>query len=278
MHGMVRRTFLSFMAACVMLAPALSRAEALGDIKKRGEMIVGMEAAYVPYEYFDNGQIVGYDCDIARAVADKLGVKVRFVDTAWDGIIPALDADKFDVIMSAMTITGERAQKVLFSMPYGDASNMVLIRAGAGSIRSADDLSGHAVGAQLGSAGAKVAREFNDKLKAAGKPGYTELKLYDHYPEAYLDLQNHRTDAVVNSLSSLDVVMKDRPGKFRVVGGIQSIKAYFGIALRKDDAAFQGTVNDVLASMKADGTLAKLQERWFGATMDTPNAIPETLP
>ena len=268
----------SLLAACIFAWPIFARADALADIKQRGEMVVGMEAAYVPYEYFDAGQIVGYDCDLARAVATKLGVKVRFVDTAWDGIIPALYANKFDAIMSAMTITQARADKVRFSMPYGDASNMVLLRAAGDPVKTVDDLSGHGVGAQLGSAGAQVARDFEAKLKTDGKPGYTELKLYDHYPEAYLDLQNHRIDAVVNSLSSLDVVMKDQPGRYRMIGGMQSIKAYFGMAFRKDDTGLQSTADEVLSAMKADGSLSALQTKWFGSTMDTPNAIPATLP
>ena len=275
---MTPRSLLLALCLLATQVPMLARADTLDDIKKRGEMVVGMEAAYVPYESFDAGKIVGYDCDIAQAVADKIGVKVRFVDIAWDGIIPALYASKFDVIMSAMTITKERMQKVLFSMPYGDASNMVLLRASGDPIASVEDLGGHGVGAQLGSAGAQVARDFETHLKSEGKPGYSELKLYDHYPEAYLDLQNHRIDAVVNSLSSLQIVMRDQPGKYKTIGGIQSIKAYFGMAFRKDDASMQTTVNGVLGAMKADGSLAKLQTKWFGAPMDTPDAIPATLP
>ena len=266
------------LAAVILAWPMLAQADTVADIKQRGEMVIGMEAAYVPYEYFDAGQIVGYDCDLARAVADKLGVKVRFVDTAWDGIIPALYANKFDAIMSAMTITQARSEKVLFSVPYGDASNAILLRASGDPVATAEDLSGHGVGAQLGSAGAQVAQDFDKKLKAEGKPGYTELKLYDHYPEAYLDLQNHRIDAVVNSISSLDVVMKDQPGRYKVIFGMQSIKAYFGMAFRKDDKSLQDTTDGVLAGMKADGSLAKLQTKWFGATMETPDAIPATLP
>ena len=273
-----RRPLLPILALAALLGSIAARADTLEDMKKRGEMVVGMEAAYVPYEYFDNGKIVGYDCDLAQKIADKIGVKVRFVDTDWSGIIPALYAGKFDVIMSAMTMTKERAEKVLFSMPYGDASAMILLRANGDPIKTADDMSGHAIGSQLGSAPAQVAQRFEAKLKQQGKPGYTELKLYEHFPEAYLDLLNHRTDAVINSLSSLDVVMKDQPGKYRMIGGIQDIKAYFGLAFRKDDAAMQKVANDVLAQMKADGSLAKLQEKWFGTTMDSPNEIPANLP
>ena len=121
---MLRRTLLTGAAAGLLAMPAIrpARADALADAKKRGTLIVGMEAAYVPYEFFKDGKIIGYDPDIIDLVAPKLGVKPQLVDTAWNGIIPALYARKFDCIISAMTITKERAEKVLFSMPYADAS------------------------------------------------------------------------------------------------------------------------------------------------------------
>ena len=143
-------------AACATLtlqgAITAARADTLDDIKKKGEMVVGMEAAYVPYEFFKDGKIIGYDCDIAQKIADKIGVKVTFIDTDWAGIIPALYAKKFDVIMSGMTMTADRAKKISFSQPYGDASVVILLRANETSIKTAADLSGKTLGTQLGSA------------------------------------------------------------------------------------------------------------------------------
>lgn len=269
-------------AACGTLvlqgAITSARADTLDDIKKKGEMVVGMEAAYVPYEFFKDGKIVGYDCDIAQKIADKIGVKVSFIDTDWAGIIPALYAHKFDVIMSGMTMTAERNKRISFSMPYGDASVMILLRANEDSIKTATDLSGKTIGTQLGSAPAVVGKQFEDKLKAAGKPGFADMKLYEHFPEAYLDLTNHRTDAVLNSLSTINVLMKDQPGKYRMIGGVMDIKAYYGLAFRKDDERLTKLANEVLGEMKTSGELTKLQMKWFGATMDSPNEIPAVLP
>jgi polar amino acid transport system substrate-binding protein len=267
--------------SCATIAVAmLSSAEAgtLDDIKKRGEMVVGMEVAYVPYEFFKDGQIMGYDVDIANKFAEKLGVKAKFVDTEWNGILPALIAKKFDTILSGMTITKERAEKLNFSMPYAEATNVILIRENDTSIKSAEDISGKRVGAQISSAGDKVAKQFEEALKVKGKSGYSDYKLYDHYPEAYVDLTNNRTDAVVNSLSTLAVVMKEQPGKFRTVGGIQDLKAYFGMAFRKEDSDFLKFVNEQFAELKKSGELAKLQLKWFGSTMETPDEVPANLP
>ena len=278
---MLRRTVLTGAGSAALLGLAGTRgarADTLDEVKKRGTLVVGMEAAYVPYEFFKDGKIIGYDPDIIDLFVPKLGVKAQLVDTAWNGIIPALYAKKFDVIVSAMTITKERAEKVLFSMPYADASNVILLRAGEDRIKTADDLSGRIVGVQIGSAAAGIIKTFEDKLKAAGKPGYSDVKQYEHYPEAYQDLLNKRIDAVVNSKSTMLVVMKDAPGKFKMIGGVSDITAYFGMAFRKEDVAFQSFVNEQLAGMKKDGTLAKLQEKWFGSTMDTPDVVPEVLP
>jgi polar amino acid transport system substrate-binding protein len=277
---MRRRTVLIGAGSALLAMPAIrsARADTLSEVKKRGTLIVGMEAAYVPYEFFKDGKIIGYDPDIIATFAPKLGVKPQLVDTAWNGIIPALYANKFDVIISAMTITKERAEKVLFSMPYADASNVILLRADENRIKTADDLSGKTVGVQLGSAAAEIIKTFEAKLKAAGKPGYADVKQYEHYPEAYQDLINKRIDAVVNSKSTMLVVMKDAPGKFKMIGGVSDITAYFGMAFRKEDVAFQSFVNDQLAQMKKDGTLTKLQEKWFGATMETPDTVPAVLP
>jgi polar amino acid transport system substrate-binding protein len=278
---MRRRTLLTGATAAGALGLSsirAARADAMADAKKRGTLMIGTEAAYVPYEFFKDGQIVGYDPDIMAIIGPKLGVKVQFIDTAWSGIIPALYAGKFDCIVSAMTITAPRAEKVLFSMPYADASNVILLRADESNIKTADDLSGKIIGVQLGSAAAGIIKTFEAKLKAAGKPGYASVKEYEHYPEAYQDLLNKRVDAVVNSRSTMMVVMRDAPGKFQMIGGVSDITAYFGMAFRKEDGELRDFVNTQLAAMKTDGTLTKLQEKWFGGTMETPNTVPTVLP
>jgi len=278
---MLRRSLLAGAGAASVVGLSsigFAYADTLEKVKKRGVLIVGMEAAYVPYESFKDGKIVGYDPDIITIMAKNLGVKARLVDTAWAGIIPALYAGKFDCVISAMTITKARAAKVAFSMPYADASNVILLRADDDRIKTAYDLSGKVIGVQLGSAAAQIIQSFAAKLKAKGLPGYANVKQYDHYPEAYQDLLDKRVDAVVNSKSTLMVVMLDAPGKFKILPGISDIHAYFGMAFRKQDTALLAFVNGQLAELKKDGELAKLQMKWIGATMATPNTIPAVLP
>ncbi|HVH77924.1 MAG TPA: transporter substrate-binding domain-containing protein [Stellaceae bacterium] len=279
---MLRRSLLKRSAAVgglSLFSVRAAQADTLEDVKKRGTLIIGTEAAYVPYEFVKDGKIIGYDPDIIDIMIKNLGVKADIIDTAWAGIIPSLYANKFDCIISAMTITKERAEKVLFSMPYAEATNVILLRADEERIKTADDLSGKIIGVQLGSAAAGIIKVFEDKkLKEAGRPGFAEVKQYEHYPEAYQDLINKRVDAVVNSKSTMMVVMKDAPGKFKLISGITDIPAYFGMAFRKEDGALRDFVNTQLAQLKTDGTLGKLQEKWFGTMMETPNTVPEVLP
>ncbi len=275
----LRRLLTTGMGALALtVAASAVQADIFDDIKKKGEMVVGMEVAYVPYEFFKDGEVMGYDVDLTRKFAEKLGVKVTFVDTEWAGIIPALLAKKFDVIISGMTITAERAQKVNFSMPYAEATSVVLARADDDSIKTAEDMAGKRMGAQLGSAADKVAKQFEATLKAKGKPGYSDYKLYDHYPEAYVDLTNKRIDGVVNALSSLQIVIKETPGKYKTVTGVQAIKAYFGMAFRLQDKQMLAFVNEQLGAMKKSGELEKLQIKWFGSPTETPNEVPKELP
>jgi polar amino acid transport system substrate-binding protein len=163
-------------------------------------------------------------------------------------------------------------------MPYADASNVILLRAGDDWIKVADDLSGKIIGVQIGSAAAGIIKTFETKLKDSGKPGYSDVKQYEHYPEAYQDLLNKRIDAVVNSRSTMMVVMRDAPGKFKMIPGVSDITAYFGMAFRKEDTSLQAFANEQLAGLKKSGELAKLQDKWFGGTMDTPDVVPEVLP
>jgi polar amino acid transport system substrate-binding protein len=278
---MLRRTVLTGAGPAALWGLAgtrAARADTLDEVKKRGTLVVGMEAAYVPYEFFKDGKIIGYDPDIIEYFARKLGVKAQLVDTAWNGIIPALYAKKFDVIVSAMTITKERAEKVLFSMPYADASNVILLRAGEDRIKVADDLSGKIIGVQIGSAAAGIIKTFETKLKDSGKPGYSDVKQFEHYPEAYQDLLNKRIDAVVNSRSTM---MGGDEGRAREVQddprGIRHHRLFrHGVPQERHKPA--GVRQRTARRIEKTGELAKLQDKWFGGTMDTPDVVPEVLP
>jgi polar amino acid transport system substrate-binding protein len=139
-------------------------------------------------------------------------------------------------------------------------------------------LSGKILGVGLGSASVGIIKAFEARLKTEGKPGYAEVKQYQQGAGAYQDLMNHRIDATVQAKSTVIVVMHNTPGQFKMIRGISDITAYFGMAFRKEDVSFQAFVNEQLGQMKQDGELAKLQAKWFGETMNTPNTAPDILP
>lgn len=275
-----RRRLGTLALGCVALLAVPSVAFAAGrtvaDIKAAGELRIGDEASYVPFAYRDGDQIVGYDVDVADVICKDLAVKCTVVDTVWSGIIPALLADKFDFIMGQMDYSADRMAKVDFSIPYIDASQAMVIRAAdAGTIKSLDDLSGKILGVKLGSPGAQNQDAINDQIKKDKGTGLADIKTFDDHPSAYLALQDGRVDGVLNSYTTLAVLLKDQPGKFAIVPQIGP-QNWAGLALTKGDTDLKDFLDKEILKMKADGTLAALQVKWFGISYDMPDTIPAT--
>jgi polar amino acid transport system substrate-binding protein len=273
-----RRDFLKASAAGAAASTfpriALSQSVTLAAIKASGELRIGVEAAYVPFTYRQDGKIVGYDVELAEIFCKTLGVKPNFVDTAWAGVIPSLYAKKFDLIMSAMSYTKERIERVAFSIPYAEASQALLIRAAdAGAIKGVSDLNSRVVAIKLGSPGQILQERINAGLKAAGGSGFKEVRTFDDHPSAYVALAQNRVDTVLNTIPTLAMVLKDAPGRYAMVKGIGADN-WAGIAVRKEDPEIVAFLNGELARLKADGTLYQLQEKWFGFRMNLADKIP----
>jgi polar amino acid transport system substrate-binding protein len=246
----------------------------LADIKGSGKLRIGVEAAYVPFTFRKDGKIVGYDVDLADVFCENLGVKPDIVDTAWAGVIPSLYAKKFDMIMSAMTYTAERIQRVGFSIPYAEASQALLIRAADEStIKGLNDLSKKVVGIKLGSPGEVLAKKQSEQVKGATGSGFAEIKIFTEHPAAYLSLTQHKVDAVYNTVPTLAMVLRDQPGKFAMLKGLGADN-WAGIAFRKEDTELQQFIDGQITKLKADGTLGKLQEKWFGFRMNLADRVP----
>src|SRR6266542_3553002 len=204
----------------------------------------------------------------------RIGVEADIVDTAWAGVIPSLYAKKFDMIMSAMTYTAERLQRVGFSIPYAEASQALLIRAAdEGSIKGLNDLSKKVVGIKLGSPGEVLAKKQSEQVKAATGAGFAEIKIFTEHPAAYLSLAQHKVDAVYNTVPTLAMVLRDQPGKFAMLKGLGADN-WAGIAFRKEDTELQQFIDGQIVKLKADGTLGKLQEKWFGFRMTLADKVP----
>lgn len=267
-----------FIVATGALLSPFAQAQAAGlslaQVKASGELRIGCEAAYVPFTYRQDGKIVGYDVDLAELICKSLGVKPNFIDTAWSGVIPSLYAKKFDVVMSSMSYTKERLERVAFSIPYAEASQSMLVRAAdAGNIKGMTDLNNRIVAVKLGSPGHILQEKINASLKAAGGPGFKDVRTFDDHPSAYVALAQNRVDTVLNTLPTLAMVVKDAPGRYAIVKGLGSDN-WAGIAVRKEDTEIVTFLNTELQRLKTDGSIYRLQEKWFGFRMNLADKIP----
>ncbi len=253
-------------------------ADLLQRIKDKGEIAIASEARYPPFEFVENGKVVGYGVDLFAEVMKGLpDVKVTRLDLPFQGLLPGLQTNKFDAIITAVTVNKQRFDTYRLSLPIADASFAFVKRKGDASLTKPEDLSGKSVGTQAGSAQLKGTQAFSDALKAKGQAPIANIQTYVDFNEAYADLAAGRTDAVVNSLPNLLYLQTQRGDVFETVRTTFGAPTYFSWAFRKDDdsKALADFIDDQFRKLAADGTMAKLQEKWFGFTMKLPtDALP----
>ncbi|MEH7415747.1 transporter substrate-binding domain-containing protein [Neobacillus drentensis] len=247
----------------------------LDEIKSRGEVVVGTESAFEPFEFIQDGKIVGYGSDILAVMVDGLEVKLKQLDLPFQGILPGLDAKKFDFVATSVTITPKRAKKYDFTVPIADATMAVLKRKGDSSIQKPEDIAGKVVGTQLGSAMLTSTQTFDKDLKAKGD-GTKEIKEYVAFPEAYQELATGRIDAVINTKANLAGVLKKNPDKYEIVGTFGE-PMWIAWAVRKGDKELLDYLNKQILDLRDSGKLGEMQMKWFGFKMDIPDSgyLPE---
>jgi polar amino acid transport system substrate-binding protein len=245
----------------------------LEKIKRTGELTVGTEAAFPPFEFVKDGKIVGYGSDILAEVVKELGVKkLNQLDLPWQGILPGVLAGKFDFVATTVGINAERAKRYAYTVPIADGVPYAMKRKGD-KFAKVEDLNGKVVATQLASSTEPVARALDAKLKAAGGPGFKELKLFTAFPESYVALANGEVDAVIQSLPSLAALIKEKPDVFELMaptpqeGGF----TYLAWVTRPDDKDLRDAISAVIRKMRDDGRLAALQKKWFGFEMKIPD-------
>lgn len=227
-----------------------------------GVLQVGSDIAYAPIEFFEEGtqNPQGLDIDLANALAKKLGVRAEFINTGFDGIIGALNASRFDIIMSAMTVTEEREKEIDF-IPYFNAGTDILVRAGnPKGIESIEDLSGLTVGVQIATIQVDQLAEANEKLKAAGKPEINVLT-FDQNPLAVEQLRAGRADAVIadSPVVANDARLSD--GALEALG-LTIEAAPYGIGVRKGSSELKAALEEALAALIDDGTYEEILSKW----------------
>ena len=261
--------------AIVVFAPSVfADAVTIDKVKEMGKLRIGVEATYPPFTFRDAGKIVGYDVDLIEHFTKSLGVEAEIIDTQWSGIIPSLYANRFEIIMSSMSYTKERLARVLFTIPYAEASQALLIRTDdKDAIKTIEDMSGKMLGIKLGSPGEVMRPGMDEQIKAARGEGFKGHKTYDDHPSAYLALSQGTVDGVLNTLPTLAKVKLDRPGHYEIVRGVAH-KNWAGISMRQEDVEVKEFLDSELRRLKEDGTLAELQQKWFGLVMELADDVP----
>jgi len=228
----------------------------LEGIKKSGKLVLAT-GNYIPFEFLDGktNKMVGYDIDLMRLMAEKLGVKLEVVDMDFTSLIPTLQAGKADVVCAAMYIKPAREEVVDFAKPYMKTGMVLVVPASNTTIKSTDDLTGLRVGAKMGATSEAV---LQDMLKAGAK---FEIVSYNETVDYMLDLETGRIDAAVNDLLNQLEFNKTKKG-LKIVGK-PFTSAELGIAVRDGDAELLAFINDCLDEFKADGTMEKLYTKWI---------------
>ncbi|WP_409342060.1 transporter substrate-binding domain-containing protein [Paenibacillus sp. MBLB4367] len=242
-------------------SPAASAAPSnqLETIKKNGKIKIGLMGTYAPYNFLnDKKEVDGFDADVAKQVAKRLGVQAEFITGEFSGLIEGLQKDKYDALISQVTITDDRKKTMDFSSPYIKNSVNIVVKNDNTTIKSLEDFKGKKVGVGLGTNDEKYLRDV-----ALPKVGNFEIATYNDVITSLTDLNVGRIDATINNTFAIKPLVEKNNFKIKSVG--QPIKEdYAGIAIRKNNQELLDALNKAIADMKADGTFKEIFQKWFG--------------
>ena len=262
---MKKLAILMMLLAVAAIAFAGGGKDSGGLTLKSGVLSVGMEIGYPPMEYYDaDGKTpIGFDVEMGKAIAAKMGLEVKFVDTAWDGIFAGVDTKKYDCIMSSVTITTVRQTAHNFSKPYiVNTLAMVLLKGSSISARSPEECTGLDVAFQ-----SDTTSDFYMQDLAEEGLKYTPRK-YEKVMYCFDELKLGRVDVVVTDLAvAIDYVnVPDSP--FETVW-VSPEPEIFGICMKKGNDALTDAINKALEDLFKDGTMRKISQNTFNADLVT---------
>lgn len=224
------------------------------------KIVIGLDDSFPPMGFKDDkNNIVGFDIDMAKEAAKRMGVEVEFKAIDWSSKEAELTSKRIDALWNGMNITEERKKNVLFSDPYMESKQLIFVLADS-PVKGVNDLAGKVVGVQQSSIGDETV-EKDANLKASLK----DFKKYPDCTSAFMDLKAGRLDAVVTDEILGRYYMSKEPGKYIAIDKALGEVGVYGVGFRKDDQALRDKVQAVLNEMKKDGTSAKISQQWFGA-------------
>ncbi len=247
---------------CLSLVSGLSAYAAgeddlLAAIQDSGVLTIAMEGTWAPWTYHDeDDELVGFDVEVGRYIADHLGVEAEFVEGEWDGLFAGMDAKRYDLVINGVDITDERSEKYDFSDPYAYIRTALVVREDNEDITSFEDLKGKTTSNSIGSTYMELAEDYGATCQGVDSLGETMQMV-----------ASGRADATLNAeVSVLDYLNEQPDAPLKVVAYTDEANLV-AIPMRKGDetASLRDAINEAIAAMRDDGTLSELSEKYFGA-------------
>ena len=229
-------------------------ANSLEKIKSAGKIVIGTEGTYPPFTYHDaSGELTGFDVEIAREVAKRLGVEAQFEEAPWDSLLAGIDAGRFDSVFNEVSIRDDRKEKYDFSDPYISSGAVLIVREDNTDIKSLADLKGK-----------KSAQSLTSNLADIARENGAEIVAIEGFQQAIDLLNSNRADATINdNLSFLDLKKQKPDLALKVVAEAEDASQSGGV-FAKNQPELVEAVNKALADMHSDGTYATISEKYFG--------------
>ena len=244
-------------------AASTGAADQLAAIQTNGKLVVALEGAWQPWSYHDESDtLVGYDVEVSRAIAEKLGVEPEYVESDWDSLFAGLDAGRFDIVCNGVEVTDERAKTYNFTTPYGYIHTALAVRKDNEDIKSFEDLKGKTTANSLASTYMELAESYGATVQGI-----------DTLEETIQLLTAGRIDATLNAdVSFYDYLNVHPDADFKLVAQTEDA-SHVAIPVRKSDdsASLLEAINTAIEELRADGTLKELSEKYFGQDISSEN-------
>ena len=241
---------------------ANSSADQLAAIQASGKLIVALEGAWQPWSYHDESDtLVGYDVEVSRAIAEKLGVEPEYVESDWDSLFAGLDAGRYDMVCNGVEVTEERAKTYAFTTPYGYIHTALAVRKDNEDIHSFEDLKGKTTANSLASTYMELAESYGATVQGI-----------DTLEETIQLLTAGRIDATLNAdVSFYDYLNVHPDADFKLVAQTAEASHVAIPVLKSEDTAYLDALNTAIEELRADGTLKTLSEKYFGQDISSEN-------